>query len=95
MLTPQDIADHFNALGIDSREKLGALLRPAFISTDIRKREKEIEDLRAEQAAAMAPFNEQIRPIEADRAEAARNYQAAIATKQAEIDALKEALSPA
>lgn len=91
-LTAQQIADTLNTMGITDTGKLVAFLAPGKASTDIRRCEKEVEDLRADQAAAAAPFNEQIRPLEIARAEAMRAFQPAIDAKLAEIETLKAQL---
>lgn len=91
-LTNQDILDRLAARGVDTPEKFDAFIVQSSLSLSKRIKEREIANLQAAQATAMAPFNEQIRPIETDRAATARGFQDQIAIKRAEIDALDQQL---
>ena len=91
-LTGDQIGQGLSAMGINTLQELGEFLLPGKASTDIRRLEKEVEGLRAQQAAAAVPFNDQIRPIEIARAEAMRAFQPQIDAKLAEIEALKAQL---
>ena len=75
MITPQTLADAFNAVGLDTPEKLKAFLKPAAISAELASFDGKLADLANKQGEALSGFQAQKEELIRQRAEAQRKLE--------------------